>query len=179
MKPLKGHLLCHIKMGNNAEVELLLPVILSLFEKYRSEIVEEQSRNSFFDSEQSVYDIAIDYAFEKNNYAEAFNYSEYSRSRSLLDLQNSGVEVSIDEKQPRIKFSSNLSEPLKLVQIQAEMPENTQLLGYSVLQDKVLIWLVTKDSLNAAGIDISAESLQEKITNYHESILKILNRMKG
>ena len=168
----KGQLLCSIKKGDNVEVELQLPVMLSLFEKYRSEILEEQNRNSFFDSKQSVYDIAIDYEFEKRNYAEAFNYSEYSRSRSLLDLQNSNVEVSTDEKQPEIKLPTNLSKPLKLSQIQAEMPENVQLLEYSVLQNKVLIWAVAKDNLNVVKIEISAESLERKIANYRKLILE-------
>ncbi len=168
----KGKLLSNLQSGNDAEIQKELPVIFDIFTKYRKEIVEEQNRNSFFDNEQDVYDIATEYEFGKSDFATAFDYAEESRSRSLLDLQNSVSQVSTNEKQPEIKFSANLSEPLKLTQIQAEMPENTELLVYSVLPEKVLIWTITKDSLNATKYEISIENLQEKVTNYLQSVSK-------
>lgn len=166
----KGELLCYFASNNDDGFREKLPVVLDIFRKYRREILEEQNRNSFFDNEQNVYDIAVDYEFGKAEFARAFDYSEESRSRSLLDLQNSGIQVSDDEKRPEIKFSSSLSEPLSLAQIQAEMPEDTQLLEYAVLPDKVLIWLITKDGLNTAKTEISLPDLREKTANYRELV---------
>ncbi len=162
----KGELLCYFSNNNEEGFQKNLPLVLGIFKEYRTEILEEQNRNSFFDNEQNVYDIAVDYEFGKGNFTKAFDYLEESRSRSLLDLQNSGINISGDEKQTEIKFSTNLSEPLTLAEIQAELPENIQLLEYSVLPDKILIWLITKDGLNAVKTDISLNNLREKITTY-------------
>jgi CHAT domain-containing protein/predicted Zn-dependent protease len=166
----KGRLLCFLAQKNKPAFERELPVIFEMFEKYRTNISEEQNRNSFFNDEQDIYDIAINYAFTENNYPGAFDYSEKSRARSLLDLQKSFAEVSTTGTMPEIKLSKNVAEPLSLAQIQAEMPENVQLLEYSVLTDKVLIWLVAKNGIAVAQNQIPSEILQEKIFTYIELI---------
>jgi CHAT domain-containing protein len=168
----RGILQSSLLEKNDNKFEAEFPSIINIFKNYRKQIKEEQNRNIFFDNEQDVYDIVVDYKFRKADFATAFDYSEESRSRSLFDLQHSDIQVSNDEKLIEIKFSENLSEPLKLSQIQAEMPENVQLLEYSVLQDKVLIWSVTKDSFNTEKTDISAENLQEKVLNYRDLVSK-------
>lgn len=159
-------LLSYLKIKNDSEIQSELQIILDIFRTHRIKILEEQNRNYFFDNKQSIYDIAADYEFGKGNYVEAFNHLEESRSRSLLDLQNSVIEVSTREKKPEIRFSSNVFEPLTLSQIQTEMPKNVQLLEYAVLEDKVLIWLITNNGLSVAKYEISSETLQEKILTY-------------
>ncbi|MEK7724025.1 MAG: CHAT domain-containing protein [Acidobacteriota bacterium] len=168
----KGKLFCYLLQKNEEAFQKELPKVLKLFNENRSKILEEQNRNSFFDIEQNVYDIVINYEFNKMNFADAFDYAEESRSRSLLDLQNSVIQVSKDKNQPEIEFSANLTQPLKLKEIQAEMPAETELLVYSVLSDQVLIWAITKDGLDAVKSAISSENLQEKIVNYLELVSK-------
>ena len=168
----KGKLLCYLQTKNDSAIQNELPLMIDLFAKYRKEILEEQNRNSFFDNGQDIYDIAVDYEFGRSNFAEAFDYAEESRSRSLLDLQNSAVEVSTDLNQPQIKFSENLSNPLRLTQIQSEMPEDSQLLVYSVLPERILMWSVTKNDLKTVKTEISSDDLQQKVSNYLELISK-------
>ncbi len=169
----KGRLLCYFEQKNDAAFQNELPDILSLFRDYRTKILEEQSRNSFFDNEQSVYDIAIGYEFGRQNYEKAFDYSAESRARSLLDLQNLPAEVSrVGASEMDIKFSPAVSEPLKFARIQAEMPADAQILQYSVLNDRTLIWLITKNNLRIAQTDIPASELQKKSTAYLESVTK-------
>ena len=168
----KGRLICYYLSKNDSAYQSELPLILDLFREHRTKILEEQNRNSFFDNEQSVYDIAIISEFDKKDYKKAFDYSEESRARSLLDLQSSRVEVFQDGGRPEIKFASNVTEPSKLVQIQAKMPANAQLLQYSVLSDKTLIWLITKDDLSIVETDVSAADLQEKVSDYLELLEK-------
>ncbi|HSK71023.1 MAG TPA: tetratricopeptide repeat protein, partial [Pyrinomonadaceae bacterium] len=166
----KGKLFCYLATNDEQAFQNELPKVLELFENNRAEILEEQNRNSFFESEQSVYDIAIDYEFGRENFGTAFDYSEESRARSLLDMQTSTIEITKKENQPEIKFSRNIFDPLKLAQIQAELPENVQLLEYTVLNDKILIWLITKNNLYVARTEISSENLQEKALTYLDLI---------
>ena len=47
-----------------------------------------------------------------------------------------------------------------------KLPEQTQLLEYAVLDDKVIIWVVTKDGLRSAENKIARSDLNQKIRNY-------------
>jgi CHAT domain-containing protein/Tfp pilus assembly protein PilF len=166
----KGLLLSYLKQSDEQTVKNQIQAVLEIFRQYRATILEEQNRNEFFDKKQDIYDIAAEYEFDKSNFSAAFDYTEESRSRSLLDLQNSAARVVTDENKPEIKFSENLSEPLKLAQIQPEIPDNAQLLVYSVLPNKTIIWLITKDNVTAVKSEIGGEELQRKIGSYLELI---------
>jgi CHAT domain-containing protein/cytochrome c-type biogenesis protein CcmH/NrfG len=166
----KGRLLCYYETKNDSAFETELPVILTLFREYRTKILEEQSRNSFFDNEQSIYDIAIDYAFEKRDYENAFNYSEESRSRSLLDLQNSVVKVSQNNLIPEIEFPQKIINPQDFSRVRTQIPEKVQILQYSVLSNRTLIWLINRDKFDVVETVIPAEVLQEKVKSFVELI---------
>lgn len=159
----KGQLLSYIQLKDENAIEKELSAILDMFKKYRKEILEEQNRNVFFDQKHDVYDLAVDYEFDKSDYEKAFSYTEESRARSLLDLINS------DKTDPATD-----SQLLKLPDIQAQIPERVQLLQYSVLQDKVIIWLITKESFQTKYAEIGIEELKEAVfsylnlLNYHE-----------
>ena len=168
----KGRLLCFFKQNNKIAFEKELPVIFGMFEKYRVNISEEQNRHSFFNDEQDIYDIAINYAFTEANYSAAFDYAEKSRSRSLLDLQKSAAEVSTNDILPEIRLSKNVFEPLSLTEIQQEIPENAALLEFTVLSDKVLIWLITKNGIEVAKTEIPLNILQEKVSAYVDLVSK-------
>jgi CHAT domain-containing protein/cytochrome c-type biogenesis protein CcmH/NrfG len=168
----KGRLLCYYETKNESALESELPIILSIFRDYRAKILEEQSRNIFFDNEHSIYDIAINYAFEKRNFEEAFNYSEESRSRSLLDLQNSSIKVNQNALIPEIKFPQNVTEPRMLSEIRTQIPDNVQIVQYSVLSNRILIWLLKKEEFSVIDVDISEEDLYEKAKSFSELISK-------
>src|SRR5581483_7342924 len=90
----KERLLAYIAQGNDDLAEEELQTVLALFEEHRAKIREEKYRNSFFDMEQYVYDIAIDFEYSrKHDGRKSFDYSEMSRARSLFDMMTMGVEV--------------------------------------------------------------------------------------
>jgi CHAT domain-containing protein len=164
----KGRLLCYLAKKDNGYIQQEVPLVLDIFKKYRREILEEQNRNGFFDNEQNIYDLLIDYEHGQNSSEKAFDYAEESRSRSLLDIIKSGAEVSDKD----IKFVSEISEPLKLAEIRLQMPEEVQIVQYAVLENKVLIWLIDKENFSVAVSEISSEKLQEKVSVYIEALKK-------
>jgi CHAT domain-containing protein/Flp pilus assembly protein TadD len=168
----KGRLICYVETKNDEAVRVELPVILSLFRDYREKILEEQNRNTFFDSEQDSYDIAVDYEFGRQNLESAFDYSEESRARSLLDMQTSPVEVVQAGSFPEIKFPAAITEPLKLSQMLPEIPQAIQVIQYSVLKDKTLIWLITRGGYSVVKSEIGETALREKISAYLELLKK-------
>lgn len=162
----KGKLLAHIQLGNDAVVEAELDTVVDWLEKNREKIAEESYRNKFFDTGQNAYDIAVDFQYSrKKDPAKAFDYAEASRARSLLDLKSTGAQLTGDIQNPELQFSSSASS-LKLNQIQEQLPQQTQLVQYSVLDDKVIAWVVTKDNLKSGHSMINRGELDEKIQKF-------------
>jgi CHAT domain-containing protein len=162
----KGKLLAHIQLGNDSAVEAELDTVVDWFERNREKIAEESYRNKFFDTGQNAYDIAVDFQYSrKKDPAKAFNYAEASRARSLLDLKSTGAQLTGDRQNPELQLLNSASS-LKLDQIQAQLPQQSQLVQYSVMDDKVIVWVVTKDSLKSGLTMISRAELDEKIQKF-------------
>lgn len=162
----KGKLLAHIELGNDAAAEAELDTVVYWFEKNRGKIAEESYRNKFFDTGQNAYDIAVDFQYSrKKDPAKALDYAEASRARSLLDLKSTGALVTGDTQNPELQLSSS-SSSLKLSEIQQHLPQQSQLVEYSVLDDKVIAWVVTGDSLKSGHTLISRGELDEKIQKF-------------
>ncbi|HVG34293.1 MAG TPA: CHAT domain-containing protein [Pyrinomonadaceae bacterium] len=162
----KGKLLSCIAQGVCPSVEQEIEATLHLFENYRSKILEEENKFIFFDAEQSVYDVVIDYEHSvKHNFQTAFEFSERSRARSLLDLTNTET-LSLKIQHHQDKGSALVSRPMEMWEIQQRMPEQAQILQYAVLQDKILIWLVSKSGVQSFEQMIDAKELREKVSNY-------------
>jgi CHAT domain-containing protein len=163
----KGKLLAYQALGKSAELEQQIPLTLKLTEDYREKILEEQERTSFFDSEESIFDIAVKFEYEAGRYEQAYNYAEKSSSRSLLDWLHKGAEVSRNSKNIEILLKEKAS-PRAIPEIRAQMPDGVQILQYSVLNSRVLIWLVSKENFAVIPVEISAAELRGKVENYIE-----------
>jgi CHAT domain-containing protein len=164
----KSLLLSYLTAKNDAAASDEINKTLSLIEQYRSQILEENNRNHFFDNEQSIYDLAIDFEYSrKNDFEKAFNYSEASRSRSLLDLSNSKgkIDNSAPNTNPDIRFDST-SRPLTLGEIREQMPVEAQIIQYAVLNDKLLIWYVSNTQVRAFEKRITQDELQDKVNQF-------------
>lgn len=159
----KGKLLSFIAEGDDPATEEELRTVLGLFEQYRSKLTSESQRNTFFDVEQSIYDLAIDFAYsKKHDPGQAFEYSELSRARSLLDAMRQSIQVSEQENGPELRLPST-STPLSLTDIQQRMPPQSQIIQYAVLDNKLLIWVVGRTSITSEEVPLDSKTLVDKV----------------
>lgn len=162
----KGKLLCCIEGAECPAIEQELEAVLKLFEQHRSKILEESNRNTFFDTEQDIYDVAIDFEYsKKGNARKAFDYSEMSRARSLRDLITTKARVIDNPQSPDITFEA-VSRPLSIDNIQPHIPQETQIVQYAVLKDTLLIWVLSRESFFVSVRSISVDKLNERVRNY-------------
>jgi CHAT domain-containing protein len=161
----KSRLAVYQQMENDREVKNSIDSVLNLAEKYREKILNEQDRNKFFDNEQNIYDIAIEHKLRSNEIAEAYNYSEISNARSLLDWLLRGANVSVNNQEVNFVLDKSVK-PLGIDKIRKVMPPNVQILQYSVLEDKVLIWIITKENFSVASSEIKSSVLRKTVENY-------------
>ena len=168
----KERLLTLLAQKQIPAAEAELQRVLQFYEDNRAGILEESNRNSFFDQEQSIYDVAIDFAAsELEDPAQAFLYSESSRARSLLDSFGGNRQLATDGNRPDLRFSGS-TEPMSLAEIRERMPENAQLIQYAALEDKLLIWVISKQGIQSRSVQTPARQLTELVTEY-------LNRLSG
>ncbi len=169
----KGKLIAALAQGETSSLDEEIKTVLELFEKYRVRIREENNRNSFFDVEQSVYDIAINYWHtEKNDTHTAFELAERSRARSLLDLVTAAPRTVQDAASPDL-LPEQVAPPLALAEIQARLPKQTQLVQYAVLQDKLLIWVISSGHPPVVRErKISSTELSARVTSYLQMVAK-------
>jgi CHAT domain-containing protein len=166
----KGRLLALIAANDIPAAKGELDASIELYEKYRSKIVEESNRNSFFNLEQEVYDIAIDFEYSAlKDPAKAFEYSELSRARSLLDATRANSPTATDGGTPDPVFAAT-SRPYGIAEIQAKLPEQVQIVQYAVLENKILIWVFSKHEFQVKGKEITSKQLNEKIQEFQQAI---------
>jgi CHAT domain-containing protein/Tfp pilus assembly protein PilF len=165
----KGMLLSHIKRGDDAAAEEALKEVMELYERFRDNIEDENSRNNFFDNEQGVYDIAIEYAFTRQDPRRAFEFSEMSRARSLFDAVNLPPGKLLDENLPSVRLPRS-TQPLDLSQIQSRLPGKTQLLQYSVLDKRTVIWTMSGADFKSRSVEVGREEIDKKVSDYLRSL---------
>ena len=133
-----------------------------LLEEHRSTITAERSRNSFFDIEQAIIDQIIDFKYSRGEVREAYEYSELCRARSLLSLMKTATDSS--------GSSSPTARPLVLSDIQNQLPSQAELLQYSVLDKRVVAWLVRKSDLRSVEAAVDAAQLRDTVSHYLTSL---------
>jgi CHAT domain-containing protein/Tfp pilus assembly protein PilF len=162
----RGKLLSLIALNDDSAANEEVKRAVALIEEYRPKIREESNRNSFFDLAQSVYDIASDFTFSRmNDTKAAFDYSELSHARSLLDLLVARSKPIEGTNTPDLKLHA-VAQPLELAEIMQRLPEQAQLLQYAVLDDKLLVWLISKDSFQSRWKEITATQINMKVERF-------------
>jgi CHAT domain-containing protein/tetratricopeptide (TPR) repeat protein len=161
----KGRLLCGRALGDDAAVGRDLPTLLGLFEKQRTQIREEENRNSFFDAEQGVYDIAVEYEYERRNYLGALKHAEAARGRSLLDAVKSGARIEVTAAGPEVAFGQ-VSTPADLEIVRQHMPPQLHVLMYTALPTKLLVWHISRNEFSVFQKEVRADALGSDVDAY-------------
>lgn len=163
----KGKLLCLLALERTNEISEQLEKTLEFSEKYRSRILDEETRNIFFENQQIVYDIAVENAVKDGNPQKAFEFAEKSKARNLLDFVQGETSVSeIEKKYPEI------AKPVSLQEIQAKIPPNVQIAEYFQVKEKLFIWIITKDTFGFIEKPVSRDFVENKTTEFLDSIIK-------
>jgi CHAT domain-containing protein/tetratricopeptide (TPR) repeat protein len=166
----KGKVLCYLDQNDDASAQKEIDLTLGLLDQFRSKIVDDTSKTSFFDSEQDIYDVAINFEYLRvNDPRKAFEYAEAGRARSLLDMINrDGGPVDRD-------YESNLrssARPLGLSEIQERLPEGTQIVQYAALDDHTVMWVISRTGLSTARAAVPLDDLRKRVEHYRQEIMR-------
>ena len=173
----KGKFLSYLAQNNDAQAERELQIVLGLFETYREKIHEERQKTFFFDREQNIYDLAIDFTYSRlADQQRAFDYSEICRARNLRELIHHGAEVTQTDSGFDLRASKDVKSqevlPLTGAEIQQKMPEQVQIVQYAVLEKKLLIWHVTRSGIFSKSVEVESAKLSDGVKTTLKQILQ-------
>lgn len=162
----KGKLICLLKLSKTDEFQTELETVLKLSEENRQNIRKDSERQAFFANEQIIYDAAVSDALERNDLQKAFEFSETSKARSLLDFVRADKPIAELENE----FSA-VAKPLTLDEIRTRMPENVLIVKYAVLDEKLAIWTIGKDKFEFVERQFSSAELEKKTSEFRQAVL--------
>ena len=162
----KGRLFCFQQLDRSKDFSSELKIVLKLAEDYRTNVREDRSRQAFFENEQIVFDAATANALRQRDLYTAFEFSEAARARSLLEFVKSEKPIAEVEKD-----YASIVKPLRLAEIQQRLPSQVQLVQYTLLPDKLAIWIVSQRRFDSLEKQITATALEEKVDAYQAAIV--------
>ncbi|HEY7183244.1 MAG TPA: CHAT domain-containing protein [Blastocatellia bacterium] len=166
----RGLAAAYMANGQDAEAEAQLKESIRLAEEARGQIGDAQSRGYFLASHQGLYRAMVSFQFlNKSDPAKAFNYAEIAKGRDLLDALTGARHVTVNDGQVNLTLSGSAT-PLTLEQAQRALPANVQLAQYVAGEDRLMIWLVTRDRVVTATSNVGAGALRDKVTAYLEAL---------
>jgi CHAT domain-containing protein/tetratricopeptide (TPR) repeat protein len=164
----KGKFLSYLAQNNDSMAWQELQLVLKLFDEYREKILGERQKSFFFDREQDIYDLAIDFAyFRQGDQRRAFDYSEICRARNLRELMQHGAEVTSSGNGLDLRTSksarSESALPPTVTEIQQQLPERVQIVQYAVLEKKLLVWYITRSEIFTRLVEVDSLKLTEMV----------------
>lgn len=162
----KGKLLALMGLGDNAAAEEEVKNAVAAVDQYRNGISEESNRNSFFELAQDIYDIATDFAYSRMGDAQqAYDYAEAGHARSLLDMMKTNARAIQVQHAPDMKLNV-VAPTLSLSEIRQQLPGDLRIVEYSLLDDRILCWVISKNGFEHKEQRIEADALSKKIHDY-------------
>ena len=159
----KGKFLAYLAQNNDALAAQEMEIVFRLFDEYREKIRGERQKDFFFDREQDTCDLAIGFTyFRLGDHNRALDYSETCRARNLRDLMSRGAEVTATAGGLDLQARSGAavdSLPLRATEIAGQLPQEVQLIEYAVLDNKLVMWLVTRTGIVPESVDIESSKL--------------------
>lgn len=160
-----------IELREVEAAEAELKASLDVLERTRRSFVYQDQRNKFYAQASTVYETMTWFQFFiKHDPVAAFNAAEASRARSLLDLLRVAEKLPLAPDRLDLVLSGS-SEPMRLTQVQAALPAQTQLVEYAVTQNHgLIIWVVSSDRFHVAHSSITRDQLTRLVEEFRRAI---------
>lgn len=130
--------------------------------------VNEDLKISYFATIQDLYDDMILLQLEHEKDLLALSYSEQSRARMLLDLLLNNFE-------PTNGYFTNSRHLFDLEDFQKTLDEKTKFIEYKLTNEKMIIFLVSKNQFQVAEIKYSIDQIKRHVFELREAILSVKN----
>lgn len=146
---------------DSAEADLR--AALAAYQRLGGRVSRQETLLAFFAKSSDLFDQMISFqANERRRYDRAFEYADRARTQ-VLPAFASALDLSPAERR---KLLAAEPEPKALMHLSRDLPESTVLVQYSVLEDRLLVWVVRRSGMQAFQKKISRKKLKERVMSF-------------
>jgi len=155
--------------NDNAKASDALSQALASMEELRSAFSSTEMRTALYGNLQGVFDEAVDFFYAQGDAQKAFDTSEASRARAMLDLQR---RVGVPDA---TALSSAPS--LQMANIQSRLAPDQLLVVYHQLPTHLLAWVVTRQGLRSHhSLPASSDQVRKDVARLRLAIAMDVGR---
>lgn len=133
-------------------------------EKIRARFRSDEFKTGLFGDTQSVFEEAIKLTVDAGDYEGAWNLSERSRARALLDVVRNRVDAGVDDQQ------LNGTVPT-LQAVRDALRPNEAIVEYHSLKDTLVVWVIRKSGLSGHTLPLKRADIDTAVTDVRNAIV--------
>jgi CHAT domain-containing protein len=139
---------------------------LTTAERVRARFRSEEFKTGFFGDMQQVFDGAVALQMQAGRGEAAFETSERSRARALLDLVRGRVKTSAGAE----AVADPLVRTLSVAELKAAAPPGGAIVEYHVTPTRTFAWIVRRDGITPVTLDVEQRALAAAVTPFNAAI---------
>ena len=151
-------------LGNDAEAAQSLDQAIAVFDQARSQFRSDEFKMGLFSDLQNVFERAIGMHSRLGQPAQAFDISERSRSRALLDAVSGRAELQGDA-----------GKALDAATLQKMLEPDEVVVAYHALPDRLMAWVLSNDGVREATFPVALKrvDLARLVDAYRDTLIKL------
>jgi CHAT domain-containing protein/predicted negative regulator of RcsB-dependent stress response len=149
-----------LALGDKAQAVSTWTQSLDGLDQVRAQFHSEEFKMGLFSDVQTVFEQVIDLDSQMGDSAAAFDLSERSRARALLD-----------EVRDRAKLQSGVASTVPLATLQKQLRPDERVIEFHALPERLLVWVVGNDSIREQSYPIPRKDLVRLVDAFRQSII--------
>jgi len=151
-----------LALGNKQGAVKALSRSLANVDGVRARFRSEEFKMGLFSDLQDVFDRGVDLHSELGDAARAFELSERSRARALLD--------SVRE---RAQLGNNVAvNTVDLPALQRTLSSDERVVQFHALSDRVIVWVIGPEGIESKSIVIKRRDLDELVDTFRNTVVR-------
>ena len=157
-------------LGQDAEAARALDEAIDTFDRARAQFRSDEFKMGLFSDLQAVFERAIVLHDQLGQPARAFDISERSRARALLDAVAGRAELKGDS-----------GAAMDAAQLQAMLAPDEVVVAYHTLPDRLVAWVLSRDGVREAKFPLALPraDLGRLVDAYRDALIKLNPKAVG
>ena len=141
------------EMGQTGKAARRFREAIEIIENDDHYLQSEKLRVKFDDTRRDLYDSAVEFEYKRNAPDAAWNHLQSYRSKLFIEFL-----AQFDPNVERVH-----AETLDRLHVQKLIPANAQVVEYALLQDRLLIWVVSKETFTVRSVQVARGDVESNV----------------
>jgi CHAT domain-containing protein len=146
--------------GNVELARRRLHEAIALVEEDDVYLAGDSLRIAFENERRNLYDAAIALEYDQQAHGAAWSYLQQYRSKMFLEFLKNTIPA----------VTALQSQAIHRDKVQQLIPQDVQVVEYLMLNDRLLIWIVTNNTLSSVSVPISRAELEKRVSDFVDLI---------